>query len=379
MSTDRRTRAWVEVDASALRRNARRLAERVGPTAPLIPMVKADAYGVGLDRAVEALRSVEPLAWGVATPDEGVAVRRTGAPEPVHVYSPLSPGELERAVRAGLTPSLSDPAELEVAARAARAAGAARVPFQVEVDTGMGRAGATPAQLGAWRERLRARDRRLAWVGLFTHFHSADEAGGPGMEEQYGRFTRAVAELEPPPEVRVHVANSAAAARWAGQRPLGAVRAGIYLYGGRVGPDLPPPEPVVSLRARVSRVAEVPAGATCGYGATYRASGPERWATLAIGYGDGVRRALVPGAAVILAGHRVPLVGRVSMDMVVANISGLDGVQPGHVATLLGGDGGQRVTLDEMAGWAQTISYEILTALGPRLPRIWSEDDDGDS
>jgi alanine racemase len=379
MSTDRRTRAWVEVDASALRRNARRLAERVGPSAPLIPMVKADAYGTGVAGAVAALRDEGPAAWGVASVDEGEAVLELGVDEPVHIYSPLPPGELERAVRVGLVPALSDPRELETVGRAARAAGLGNAPFQVEVDTGMGRAGATRGQIEEWRERLERIGEELRWVGLFTHFHSADEEGGPGMEAQFRRFGDAVAQLRPPTEVRVHVGNSAAGVRWGRTRALGAVRAGIHLYGGSAGPDLPPPEPVVAVRARVSRVVEVPAGTTCGYGATYRASRAERWATLSLGYGDGLPRSAVPGAEVVVEGSRVPLVGRVSMDMVVANISGLHGVRLGSVATLLGGDGSERISLDELADRAGTISYEILTGLGRRLPRIWSEVDDGHS
>lgn len=379
MSTDRRTRAWVEVDASALRRNARRLVEAVGPATPLIPMVKADAYGLGLARVVEALVPLAPAAWGVATVDEGKAVRMLDPRRPVHVYSPLPPRELARAVAAGLTPTLSSADEVAVVAEAARGLGGSPAPFQVEVDTGMGRSGAVPADIERWRGVLRALPGEVQWVGLFTHFHSADEPGGPGMVQQLERFEAVLDRFAPPPGVRIHVANSAAAVR-GGLAPhlTGAVRGGIFVYGGGSAPELPAPEPVVALRARVARVAEVQAGATCGYGATWRAGGPERWATLGIGYGDGLRRDLVPGAHVLVQGRRVPLVGRVSMDVVVANISGLDGVRPGHVATLLGSDGAERITVDEMAAWAGTIPYEILTGLGPRLPRIWNEVDDGD-
>jgi alanine racemase len=168
------------------------------------------------------------------------------------------------------------------------------------------------------------------------------------------------------------VANSAGSFRLGGRlRGFGLVRPGIVLYGGGCGPDLPEPEPVVALRARVVRVEDVPEGATAGYGATYRAAGPERWATLAVGYGDGYRRSASNRAAVLLGGRRVPVVGRVSMDMTVVNITGLDGVRPGNVATLLGRDGAGEIRLDELAEWMRTISYEVLTGFTPRLPRVW--------
>lgn len=394
-----RSRAWVEVDASALRRNLARIAETVGPQTALVPMVKADAYGLGALRAVEALADFQPWAWGVATVAEGVALREAGVERPIHIYSPLAPDELHTAVAAHLTPTLSLPQELDSLA-GLRAPG--RIPFQVEIDTGMGRAGAPEATWRAWRSALDRRPTHLEWTGLFMHFHSADEPGGPGMAEQVGRFAAALDQLAPPASVRVHLANSAAALRGLPAAPshiaathaphapphttpptpnvphatptpmpLGAARAGIFMYGGRLAPDLPAPEPVVHVRARITRIVDVPPGATCGYGATYSAAGPERWATLAIGYGDGFPRALGNRAHVLIAGQRAPIIGRISMDVTVANISGLAGVTPGMVATLIGTDGDAHIPLDEVAAHAGTIPYEVLTRLSPRLPRIW--------
>jgi alanine racemase len=151
------------------------------------------------------------------------------------------------------------------------------------------------------------------------------------------------------------------------------VRPGIFLYGGRAGAGVDP-EPVAAVRARVGRVAEVPAGATVGYGATHTARGAERWATLGIGYGDGLRRALYPGGGeALLRGRRVPLVGRISMDVTVVDATAVPGAAPGDVATLLGRDGEAEIQLDEVAARVGTISYEILTGLGPRLPRMYRE------
>jgi alanine racemase len=170
----------------------------------------------------------------------------------------------------------------------------------------------------------------------------------------------------------VHCANSAAALRRGGYG-MELVRPGIFLYGGRAGPGTEP-EPVAAVRARVGRVAQVPAGTTLGYGATYRASRPERWASLSIGYGDGVRRALATSAGLaLLRGVRVPIVGRISMDVTVVDATAVPAVTPGDAATLIGRDGDEEITVDQVAARVGTISYEILTGLGSRLPRMYRQ------
>jgi len=155
------------------------------------------------------------------------------------------------------------------------------------------------------------------------------------------------------------------------ERARGIVRPGIFLYGGGIGDGQPVPRAVVSVRARVVHVRDVIAGTTLGYGATYRAEGPERWATLCIGYGDGLRRSLGNRGNALLHGCLVPIIGRISMDVTVVDITDRPEVAVGDVATLLGSDGERAITLDDMALQAGTISYEILTGLTSRLPRVW--------
>ena len=366
---DPRARAWIEIDPGALRRNYRRMARALPPGCGLVPMVKADGYGLGMLGVVSALAPLEPWGWGVATVEEGVRLRRHGVRGRVVIFSPVPPGAEERIAAAGLTPTVSDVDTLDRLRHAARDP----LPVHLEIDTGMGRAGLPWDRADAWAPAVRERlGPPLRWEGVFTHFHSADEPGGPGVEEQRRRFRRALEILDPPTGVIRHVRNPAGILRLEpGTAGLGLARPGIGLYGGGSGPDLPSPEPVASLRARVTRVADVAPGATVGYGATYRARGPERWATLAVGYGDGYRRAASNRARVLVAGERVPVVGRVSMDVTVVNITGLDGVRPGNVATLLGRDGEAEIRLDELAGWMGTIAYEVLTGFTPRLPRVW--------
>ena len=370
MSTDPRTRAWIEVSSASLRRNLDRVRGAVPPSVRLLPMVKADGYGLGMEGVVDALAPARPWGWGVATVDEGVRLRAHGVRDPIVVFTPLVPGDEGRVVAERLTPTVSDVPTLD---RLREAAEAEPVPVHLEVDTGMGRAGFRWDRVSEWGPAIRSRlVPPIRWEGLFSHFHSADEEGGPDVELQLDHFRTVASALNPPGSVLMHVANSAGAFRLGPRlRGFGMVRPGIVLYGGGCGPDLPEPEPVATVRARVVRVEEVPEGATAGYGATYRASGPERWATLAIGYGDGYRRTASNRARVLIAGRRVPVVGRVSMDMTVVNITGLDGVRPGNVATLLGRDGAGEIRLDELAEWMRTISYEVLTGFTPRLPRVW--------
>jgi alanine racemase len=373
-----RTRAWVEVDLDALCANAEHVRRTAGPEAKLLPMVKADAYGLGMLPVARALADAFPgpglAGFGVAAVAEGEALRAGGWPGRIVVFSPVAPIEFERAARADLCLCFSDVEALgfyaEVAARLGR-----RPAVHVEIDTGMGRAGLAWRDAEAWGpEVLRRTGTHLRWEGIFTHFHSADEPDLAPAEEQWRRFRAARAVLPPVPpgeEPRiVHVANSAAALRLPFRCDW--VRPGIFLYGGRVGAE--PPLQVASLRARVTLIREVPPGTSLGYGATYSAHRAELWGTLGIGYGDGLRRALGPaGGEALVRGRRVPLIGRISMDMTVVDLTDVPDARVGDVATLIGSDGEEIISLDRVAEQLGTISYEVLTGLTPRLPRLYTD------
>ncbi|MGH7459352.1 MAG: alanine racemase [Longimicrobiaceae bacterium] len=377
-STSDRSRAWVEVDLEALLTNAQMVRRAAGGT-PLLPMVKADAYGLGIERVVRALSGglEKGALWGfgVATIVEAEALRRIGWQGRVVAFSPALRGDFERALAAGCSLTVADLEGLASLARAARAAGG-EAAVQVEIDTGMGRSGVPWDGAGRWgRDLARCLSGGgLRWEGVFTHFHSADESDLATTDEQWQRFRRALAELERAaapyrPEAR-HAANSAAALRRPGSA-LDLVRPGIFLYGGEVGAPIRP-EPVVSLRARLARLASVPRGATVGYGAEYSAPGPERWGTSAIGYGDGLPRALWTGrGGALVRGKRVPVIGRVSMDVTTLDLTGVPAAEVGDVVTFLGRDGDAELRLDEVAGRCGTISYEVLTGLTARLPRVY--------
>lgn len=369
------TRAWVEVDLAALRANYDTIQRHAG-TAAVVPMVKADGYGVGAARVVRALEPRGPWGYGVATPGEGQRLRDLGVTRPILLASPIPAGDVDAAASARLTAAISSLDGLEAwAAAATRVDGP--LDFHVEVDTGMGRSGFDWRDVESWGRAVHDRTGAdLRWSGVFTHFHSADVRDpGPSML-QWERFRETLVQLPVPREsLMVHAAASAAALRWPAYG-LDAVRPGIFLYGGHAASGVagvPEPEPVVSVRARLLLARTVPAGTTVGYGATYRATSSEQWGTLGIGYGDGLPRALGNRGDALVRGRRVPIVGRVSMDLTTIRLDRVPGVAkaaPGEVATLIGRDGEEQITVDEVAARVGTIGYEILTGLSPRLPRL---------
>jgi alanine racemase len=339
-------------------------------------MVKADAYGVGLPGAVRVLEAEAPWGYGVATVSEGIAVRALGVRRPILVLSPIPPGAARAAVSAGLALSVSDlRTAREIATAAAELGEAATI--HVEVDTGMGRAGIDWRQVGRWGpELISLSGRGVRWEGVFTHLHSADRPDPASVSVQAERFRSTVEALESAGWKRglLHVNNSAGALR----RPdlsFDLVRPGIFLYGGNAGEGLPDPEEVVSVRARIVLVRDVPPGTTLGYGSTHIATRDERWATVGIGYGDGLPRSLGNRGAALVRGHKAPIIGRISMDLTVVDITDLPGAvgDAGDVVTLIGSDGAARIPLEEAAGLAGTIGYEVLTGLTARLPRVWHD------
>jgi alanine racemase len=343
-------RGWAEIDLANLVANARAVLSQA-PGARLLPMIKADAYGLGAVACARALRVLAPWGYGVGTLDEAGQLRAEGVTEPVLVFTPATPADLSRMRELDLRAVIDRPETAQGWDR----------PFHLEIDTGMSRCGVR------WDDVAGIAGCRSPHLeGVFTHFHSADTSP-PSVAEQWRRFAAAREALGGRPRL-LHAANSAGT--WRIPEPLDLVRPGIFLYGGAIGADLPTPAPVVSLRAPVVAVRRVMAGDTVSYGADWTASGPTTIATLGIGYADGIPWAVQGKARVLLRGRRVPLVGRVTMDFVMADIGPEGGgVGVGDIATLIGEDGGVAITLDEFAAWCGTISYEVITRLGARLRR----------
>jgi len=374
MSTNLKARAWIEVRANALRNNFARVREAVGPDVRIMPMVKANAYGLGVADVVRVLEPDAPWAYGVATVVEGVHLRDLGVDRPIVVCSPSSGAELDSAVERRLQLSISSLAALTDLAATAQRRGT-RAFVHIEVDTGMGRSGFDWRTASEWLPAVVEGTREdVEWVGCYTHFHSADESDA-SIREQWDRLGEVLGALDDPPaDLLVHLLNSAGIFR-APEYAHAVVRPGIFLYGSGIGDGQTSPQAVVSVRVRVVHVRDVVPGTTLGYGATYRADGPQRWATLSIGYGDGLPRSLGNRGKALIHGRFVQVIGRISMDVTVVDITDVPGVAVGDVATLIGSDGGEAITVDEVALHAGTISYEVLTGLTPRLPRIWNSED----
>ncbi len=344
-------RAWADIDLAAIVANARNIAEASGTR--LLPMVKADAYGLGAVPVARALEAVEPFGYGVATLPEALELRAAGLDRPVIAFTPLLPALVESFLEHDIRPVIGDLAALEAwTARTAR-------PFHVEVDTGMGRAGFrwddAPA-IGELGSRLAGCG---GWEGLFTHFHSADDAPDT-LDVQAGRFA-AVTEAMPSRPPILHMANSSASLR---DRRYAAdmVRPGIYLYGGAAGGRAP--RAVLRVSARVVAVRGVQPGDTVGYGRRWRAARAGWVATLSIGYADGLLRSLENRGLVRLGGTIHSMAGSITMDMTMVHL-GETHTAVGAVATIIGDD----LTLDRQAQLAGTISYELLTSLGRRVIR----------
>ncbi|HTT67011.1 MAG TPA: alanine racemase [Gemmatimonadales bacterium] len=349
-------RTWVEVDLGAVVANARTIAARARGSR-LLPIVKADAYGLGAVPVARALEAVDPWGFAVATAHEGRELREAGITRPILVMGPQSHA-LDLVARHGLTPALGSVEQ--ICAWLDLAPGR---PFHVEVDTGMARWGLPWQAFGA--EAARFRD-AAGFEGVFTHFHSPAEAPA-SVAEQWRRFQSALATLERRPPL-VHAANSAAILDFPGTA-ADLVRPGIFLYGGRAGAH--EPRRVVEWRARVLATRWLEPGETVSYGATWRAPAGARTciATIAAGYADGVPRALSNAGTALVEGRRLPFAGRVTMDFTM--VAAPEAPAAGAIATLIGSDGAAAVELDEFAAAAGTISYEILTGLGRRVTRVY--------
>jgi alanine racemase len=370
----------LEVDLPALRRNlatARTLAQG----APLLAVVKGNAYGHGLVTVARTLSGAGADFLGVATVEEGTALRDARIGGPVLLLGGYLPEEAPDVVVARLTPTVFTDDQIDALAAAARAAGA-RLPVHVKVDTGMGRIGFAPEDAPAAVRRVLEHP-ELVVQGLFTHFAEADLADSPAAAEQLARLVKVKAELGPVGE-RIpcwHAANSAALLSGLmdagpGKALRALYRPGIMLYGEppasgfATGVEL---APVATWKARVIQVKTVPAGTSVSYGRTFTTARESRIATLPVGYADGYRRSLSNRGRVLLQGHRVPVVGRVCMDMTMVDVTDLPGpVAAGDEAVLLGAQGNERITATEIADVCETIAYDILCGVSDRVPRRYA-------
>lgn len=362
-------RAHIDLDAVA--ENFDRLRRHVGPGVAIMPVVKSFGYGLDAVRLGRIFEQRGAAALCVAYPDEGAQLRQKGIALPILVQNVL-PDEAEKIVTWNLAAEVAEPALVRALRSAAQQAGR-KVAVHIKVDTGMGRSGRLPEHaIETLRSALEADD--VVVEGLMTHLASADETEGIAQtEEQLDRFDRFVEQARAlGAEPRwVHAANTAGAVGYERAR-YNLVRSGIGLFGYADLPEHPAFfVPTLRLTTRVLSVKELPAGAPVGYGGTYVCDGSRRIAVIAVGYNDGYPRALSNRGWVSIRGIRCPVVGRVCMDVTMVDASDVPGtITPGE-EVIVYGTTAQEPSLVELAKSADTIAYELLTRISPRVRRIF--------
>jgi alanine racemase len=368
----RSTRA--EVDLSAIAQNVALACRLAGPGTRVMAVVKADAYGHGAVPVARAALDAGAAWLGVAIPEEAVPLRAAGITSPILVLGPIAPEQADLVAAHDLDQCVSDPAQAETLDRAARAQGRV-LALHLKVDTGMGRVGLHPRDVRAAGEKIRTLS-SVRLVGLMTHFAESEAEDPTFAREQLDRFGAAARDLAAAgiaAPIR-HAANSAGLL-FLPEARLDLVRPGIMLYGchprGRKRPAGPSLRPALRLRTAISQLHGVARGESVGYGRTFVAPRDLRVATLPAGYADGVGRLLSNRGHVLIRGRRAPIVGRVCMDMTMVDVTDLPEVSVGDEAVLIGRQGAEEITADEVADLQGTISHEVLCGIGPRVPRVY--------
>jgi len=372
--------AWADVDLDALAANYRALTRRLGATG-VVAVVKADGYGHGAARVTRRLEELGAEMAAVALLEEGAALRRAGVALPLLALGPASPVQMPLYRRYRIQPTVSGLDQLAHWRRWSRGLPRGeRQPLHLKVDTGMSRLGLALDEVADALATIRA-EPALELVGVLSHFAEAEDLETRHNREQEERFAEVLARLSADERrrVRVHLANSAAALHRPGSR-FDLVRLGLSLFGldpaaTGLGEEL---APVLSVRARIVSLRTVPAGARVSYGGRWTAPRPSRIAVVPLGYADGYPWSLTGRAEALVAGERVPVVGAVTMDMTLLDVTDIPGAAVGDEVVLLGrqeGAGGRgEITARELAERAGTIPYELLCRLGQRLPRRYFQD-----
>ncbi len=366
----------AEIDLDALRFNLNQLRGLTGGKAEVLAVVKANAYGHGAPEIARELESAGARVFGVATTEEGIELRLSGITAPILVLGGTYPQEIGRLLANRLTPVIYD---LEIARafqdRATKEG--KRLSVHVKIDTGMNRLGISWRQ---WASALKVLEglKNLKVEGLLSHFSVAECEGSDDQaftDEQMARFVKCL-ELARQRGIKarlVHLANSAAATLRETAR-FNLVRSGLMLYGCHPAPNLRrliSLKPVLRWKTAILSLKLVPAGDTVSYGRTFHCC-QESWiAVLPVGYADGYNRRLSNRGEVIIRGKRAKVLGMVCMDLTMVDVSEVPGVQVGDEVVLLGKQGPEEITAAEMAGWIESIPYEVLCSIGKRVPRVY--------
>jgi alanine racemase len=371
--------AWIEISLPAIRHNIAAFRQILSHESDIMAIVKADAYGHGAVRVAGALREEGIKRFGVALLQEGIELRENGFDEPILILGCTWEDDFPLILHYGLTPTIYDYSQAALLERHARETGkSARI--HIKIDTGMGRIGFRPGMRAVQEIDRIAKLPDLILEGIFSHLAWADDPLNDFSTVQFARFRQSIGDLEQA-GIRFplkHVANSAATINFSDMH-LDLVRIGVSLYG--LYPDVRMAAhpridllPAMQVKARLVQVKEVPEGTPLSYGCTFTTKCRSRIGTVPMGYADGIPRVLSNNGDVLVNGKRCPIAGRICMDQFMVDLTGLDGVAVGDEVVFLGSQQEACISADEVAGKAGTISYEIVTRMSPRLPRVYTDD-----
>ncbi len=360
------------IDHDALRWNLAQIRKRVGAKVKILSMVKANGYGHGAAAVARTLEASGGDAFGVATVEEALELRQAGIRAPILVLAGVYPTQVKLFLAHALTPVVHDSIGLRRLDDAVQKLGAT-LSAHLKVDTGMGRLGLLPAEADSWIGELK-KLRGLKLEGIFSHFAHAESVQGEYTRKQLEIFNSIIEKLRAenicPP--LVHFANSAATIALPSAY-FDMVRPGIMLYGVYPSPEMANRialKPALAWKTNILQLKRVPAGTSISYGQTFITERESLIATLPVGYADGYPRLLSNRGQALVRGQRAPVVGRVCMDLTMIDVTDIRQVEQGDEVVLLGRQNDAEISADEMATWANTISYEILTSIGARVPRI---------
>ena len=362
---------WAEIDLDAIAHNVRAIQAHVGPDTAIIAVVKANAYGHGAVPVARTVLESGATRLAVARLEEGIQLRQAGITAPILVMGYTLPAHAPALVHWDLTPTVNTLEGAQALSAAAEATGRRRA-VHVKVDTGMGRYGLLPDEVVDFIRALAVLP-GLTLEGLYTHFAVADLADKSYTHQQFNRFLGVVQAVEAAgfSIPLKHAANSAATLDLP-ETHLDAVRPGLILYGMRPSDEVEPAiplRPALTLKSHVARLRTLPPGSSISYGRTYITTRPTPVALVPVGYGDGYHRLASNRGAVLIRGRRAPILGRVCMDQFVVDVSDIPNAAQDDEVVLIGRQGDEEITAEEVAGWFETINYEVTTSLLPRVAR----------
>jgi alanine racemase len=366
------SRNYVRIDLGSLQKNCQAIRHSVGSHTRVLAVVKSDGYGHGMVPSAQALAKIGIDAFGVAEISEAVSLRESGISGDIVVFLGVKTGEFTELIQHGLQPVVFDALQLKELSAFALA-NSTTVGVHLKVDTGMGRLGVMPSEVEHFVSIIRG-EKGIFLAGFMSHFPCADLKELKGTRAQNELFGKIVAEIsDPSTPCPAHIANSAAVMRTPDLH-WDMVRPGLSLYGCYPSDqcyDMLTLQPVMTFRTEVIQVKDVPAGFGISYGHTHVTSRPSRLALLPVGYNDGYLRSLSNRAQVLVQGRRAPQIGRVCMNVTVIDVTDIPDVCPGDEVILMGRQGKEEITADEIAGWMDTINYEVLCLFGNLNPRVY--------